>query len=237
MPAAKPVVKIFQAVLERTADRLHWVIARVPFDVHKVWGKRGHLRVLGEINGFSLRTTLFPTGKGEHFLIVNKKLQAGGKTGPGILAKFRLELDTTPREAVAPPKELLLELKQSRRLVKFYESLPDSWKRDIARWVAGGKQEETRKRRASQMAERLLETLEAERDLPPLLAMSLRQNAKAAARWGKMLPSQRRRHLMSIFHYRNLESRARRIAKWVEEIGGMARRGSEGQQEEDWGYE
>jgi uncharacterized protein YdeI (YjbR/CyaY-like superfamily) len=87
------------------------------------------------------------------------------------------------------------------------------------------------------MAERLLETLEAERDLPPLLAMSLRQNAKAAARWGKMLPSQRRRHLMSIFHYRNPESRARRIAKWVEEIGGMARRGSEGQQEEDWGYE
>jgi len=222
--------------LERTGDRLHWVIARVPFDVDKVWGKRGQLRVQGEINGFSLRATIFPTGKGEHFLIVNKKLQAGGKTAPGLTAKFRLEPDTTPRAAVATPKELLLALKQSSRLLKFYESLPDSWKRDIARWIAAGKQEETRKRRAGQMAERLLETLEAERDLPPQLAMALRQSAKAKARWEKMLPAQRRRHLMGIFHYRNPESRARRITKWVEEVGGVARRGSEPEQE-DWAFE
>jgi uncharacterized protein YdeI (YjbR/CyaY-like superfamily) len=232
MPASKTAVKSdarsFTAVLERTNDRLHWVIARVPFDVSKVWGRRGQLRVQGEINGFQLSTTLFPTGKGEHFLIVNKKLQAGGKTAPGLTAKFRLAPDTVPRESVAPPKELLRELKQTARLLKFYESLPDSWKREIARWIAAGKQEETRKRRAGQMAERLFETLEAERDLPPLLAMALRQNAKAWSRWQRMFPSQKRRRLLGIFHYRNPESRARRIARWVEEIGGKARSGARG---------
>src|SRR5262249_10967826 len=239
MPAPKSAAKSgprsFAATLEHTNDRLHWVIARVPFDVAKVWGRRGQLRVQGEINGFSLRTTLFPSGKGAHFLIVNKKLQAGGKTAPGLTARFRLAPDLAPLESIEPPKELLLVLTQSKRLAKFYESLPDSWKRDIARRIAEGKHEETRKRRASQLAERLLETLEAERDLPPQLAMALRQNTKAQARWEKMFPAQRRRHLMGVFYYRDPEARARRIAKWVEEIGGTARRGSEPQ--EDWGYE
>src|SRR6266853_2969476 len=155
---AQPTVKIFDAVLERTSDRLRWVIARVPIDVHKVWTKRGQLRIQGEINGFNFSSTLFPTRRGEHFLIVNKKMQAGAKTAPGLTARFRLVPDTVPRPTAAPPKELLLVLKQSRRLLTFYESLPSSWRNDIARRISQGKHEETRRRRAQQMAERLLET-------------------------------------------------------------------------------
>ena len=230
-PAVKSGARSFSATLEHTNDRLHWVIARVPFDVAKVWGKRGHLRVQGEINGFSLRTTLFPTGKGEHYMIVNKKLQTGGQTASGLTAKFRLAPDISPPESIEPPKELSLALRQSRRLARFYESLPDSWKRDIARRIAEGKHEETRKRRADEMAERLLSALEAERDLPPQLALALRQNGKAWERWQKMFPAQKRRHLIAVFYYRSPEARARRIAKWVEEIGGRARRGSEPQED------
>src|SRR4029077_2522897 len=225
-PTAKPTAKTFDAVLEHTSDRLRWVIARVPIDVHKVWGKRGQIRIQGEINGFNFSSTLFPTRKGEHFLIVDKKMQAGAKTAPGLTARFCLLPATVPRPTVAPPKELLLVLKQSRRLLKFYESLPSSWRNDIARWISQGKQEETRRRRAQQMAERLLETLEAERDLPPLLAVALRQNPRAGAAWAKMSPSHRRRHLMSIFYYRNPESRARRIAKYMDEIAATAEKRS-----------
>jgi len=237
MSAVKLTAKTFDAVLERTADRLRWVIARVPIDVHKVWGKRGQLRIQGEINGFNFSSTLFPTRKGEHFLIVNKKMQAGAKTAAGLTARFRLVPDTVPRPAAPPPKELLQVLKQSRRLLKFYESLPSSWRNDIARWISQGKQEETRRRRAQQMAERLLETLEAERDLPPLLALALRQNARAGAAWAKMSPSHRRRHLMSIFYYRNPEARARRIAKCLDEIAGTAEKRSAERRREDWDYE
>jgi hypothetical protein len=35
--------------VERTGDRLHWVIIRVPLDVHKIWGVRGQLKIKGEI--------------------------------------------------------------------------------------------------------------------------------------------------------------------------------------------
>lgn len=218
MPAAKPLAKSFTAVLERTADRLRWVIVRVPFDVHKVWGKRGQLRVQGEVNGFSFTGTLLPTRRGEHFLIVNKKLQAGGKTAPGLTAKFRLQPDTAPRKALEQPKELLRELGQSKRLLKFYESFTPSRKHEIAKWIGQVKSQEARQRRSQQLAERLMETMEAERELPPIIQLAFRQNPRAREGWERMSPSHRRAHLLSIFYYRDPESRARRIAKCVQEM-------------------
>jgi hypothetical protein len=134
MPEAKLAPKTFEAVLERTANRLGWVIARIPFDAAKVWGKRGQLRIQGEIFAFS--TTLFPTGEGRHFLLVNKKMLSGAKAAPGLTVKFRLRPDTTPRITVSSPAELLRELGQSKRLLKFYESLNPSRRREIAKWVA-----------------------------------------------------------------------------------------------------
>jgi uncharacterized protein YdeI (YjbR/CyaY-like superfamily) len=220
MPAAKPVAKTFQAVLERPEDRLRWVTVRVPLDVAKTWGQRGQLRIQGEINGFSFRSALFPTRTGEHFLIVNKKMQAGGKTAPGLTAKFRLQPDTTPRVTVPPPKELLRELGQSKRLLKFYESFTPSRKYEIAKWISQVKSQEARKRRSQQLAKRLMETLEAERELPPMIEMAFRQNPLVRERWSQLSPSHRRRHLFSIFYYREPEARMRRVAKVIDEMLG-----------------
>jgi uncharacterized protein YdeI (YjbR/CyaY-like superfamily) len=218
--ATKSPAKTFQATLEHSGNSLNWIIARVPFDVFKQWGARGHLRVQGEINGSSFRTTLFPTGKGEHFFIVNKKMQSAGKTAPGLTAKFRLEPDMTPRKPAAPPQELLQELGQSKRLLKFYEALNPSWRKYIAGWVAEGKQESTRRRRAQQLAERLMETMEAERELPPMMQLAFRQNPRAQEAWEQMSAAHRRRHLFSIFYYRQPEGRARRLAKTIDEMLG-----------------
>jgi len=221
MSAAKPdAVKTFESVLERTPDRLRWVIARLPMDAGKIWGKRGQLRIKGEINGFAFSSTLFPAGDGTHFLIVNKKLLAGGKTAAGLTAKFRLQPDNTPRPAPPPAKELLRELGQSKRLLKFYESLSPSRRREIAKWVAECKTPDARQRRSRQIAERLMETMEAERELPPILQLAFRQNPRAAEQWERMSPSHRRAHLFSIFHYREPEARMRRLAKVIEEMLG-----------------
>lgn len=232
----KPATKTFRAVLERTANRLRWVIVRVPFDVSKTWGTRGQIRVQGEINSFSFRGVLFPTRNGEHFLIVNKKMQAGAKTAAGLTAKFCLAPDTVPRRMVSPSRELLQELKQSRKTMKFYESLSNSRRNDIAKWIAQGKQEETRRRRARQIVERLMETMEAEQELPPIMQIVFRQNPRAAAAWDGLSPSHRRSHLFRIFYYRDPESRMRSIAKCVAEIleepGAAAARRSE--QIEEW---
>jgi hypothetical protein len=63
-------------------NRLRWVIARVPFDAAKLWGKRGQIKIQGDINGYAFGATLFPDGRGGHFLLVNKKMLRGGKTRP-----------------------------------------------------------------------------------------------------------------------------------------------------------
>jgi uncharacterized protein YdeI (YjbR/CyaY-like superfamily) len=220
-PETNPIkAKTFAATLERTADRLRWVIARVPFDAAKLWGKRGQIKVLGEINGFAFSTTLFPDGQGHHFFIVNKKMLSGGKTAAGLTAKFRLQPDTTPRITFSPSAELLRELGQSKRLLKFFESLNPSRRHEIAKWIAQCKTSEARKRRSQQIAERLMETMEAERELPPIMQLAFRQNPKASEKWESMSPSHRRAHLFSIFHYREPEARARQVAKAIEQMLG-----------------
>jgi uncharacterized protein YdeI (YjbR/CyaY-like superfamily) len=217
MPAAKPVVKTFEAVLEPGGGTLNWTIARIPFDVGKTWGKRGQVKVQGEINGFAFQTSLFPTRQGVHFLLVNKKMQAGAKVARGSKARFRLQLDTTVRE-VEPPSELTSVLRQSKDLRKYYESFSNSTRSYIAKWIAEGKHSETRKRRAEQMAERLMATMEAEVELPPILKAAFSRNPMARTGWEKMPPSHRRFHLLGIFGYSNPETRARRVEKAMQEM-------------------
>jgi hypothetical protein len=229
MPAAKPVAKTFTAMLERMDNQLGWVIVRIPFDSARVWGKRGQISVQGEINGFSFSSTLFPTGDGGHFLLANKKMQKGGKTAPGLSAKFSIQPDTAPRE-VAPPKELMRELGQSKRLLKFFESMNNSIRNWFTKMVADPKSPEARVRRARQIAELLMETMEAEKDLPPMIQLALRQNSRAREKWEQLSPSRRRAHLLAIFYYRTPEARARRLAKVITEMLG---RKSEPGNEED----
>src|SRR5262245_10933884 len=97
MNAPKPIAKKFEAVLERSTNNLGWTIIRVPLDVARVWGVRGQLKVKGEINGFPFQTSLFPSGKGYHTLLVNKKMQRGANTRVGARARFRLEPDLAER--------------------------------------------------------------------------------------------------------------------------------------------
>jgi uncharacterized protein YdeI (YjbR/CyaY-like superfamily) len=219
MPATKPVVKTFSAVLERMEGNLGWVIIRLPFDAAKLWGKRGQLRVQGDINGFDFSSSLFPTGNGGHFLLVNKKMQKGGKAAAGLKAKFSLQPNLAPRKIVLP-KELIKELGQSQRLLKVFESLSSSVRNWFTKMVADPKSPEARVRRARQIAELLMETMEAEKDLPPMIQLALRQNPRAREKWEQLSPSRRRAHMLGIFYYRTPESRARRLAKCMEELLG-----------------
>ncbi|HEY2391446.1 MAG TPA: DUF1905 domain-containing protein [Candidatus Angelobacter sp.] len=79
MSAAKPAVKNFQAVLERMEGNLGWVIIRLPFDAAKLWGKRGQLRIQGDINGFAFSSAIFPTGQGR--LSSRQQKNAKGREG------------------------------------------------------------------------------------------------------------------------------------------------------------
>jgi len=231
MPNARQNPKTFDATLQPTGDRLKWVVIRVPFDAAKLWGRRGQIKVKGEIRpagskvaGFAFRTSLFPDGKGNHFMMVNKQMQKGAGVRPGMTAHFRMEPDPEKR-VVEAPVELLRVLRQSKALARFYDSLSYSTRREIAKWITAAKQKQTRLRRSERMAERLMETLEAERELPPLIKVALTLNPKARAGWQRMPAGQRRGQLLGIFYYRNPESRVRRVAKAIVMMEGYAEKG------------
>ena len=220
--AAKSSAKSFEATLVSSGDKLKWVVIRVPFDVAKVWGKRGQLKVKGEINGFAFRTSLFPDGKGGHILMVNKKMQAGGRVRFGMKAHFQMAPDTAKRE-VNVPKELQRELGRSKRLSKFYDSLSFSIRKWIADMVADRKQAESRARSAQRTAEWLMEAMTAERELPPMFQIAINRNPEVRERWEQMSASQRRGNLLAVFYYRSPESRAKRLQKVVQMMMGSAR--------------
>jgi uncharacterized protein YdeI (YjbR/CyaY-like superfamily) len=220
---SKTTVKSFEALLERGAGRLNWVIARIPFDVSQVWGSRAILRVKGSINGFAFQTSLFPTGDGHHVMLVNKKMQAGAKTGVGLTARFTLVPDTTPR-TVQMPAELERALSEVRALRRWYDQLSPYTRKYTAAWVAEVKSPEARERRAVQLAERLLATMEAERELPPILRAAFARDPQAYEGWKRMSLARRRWHLLAIFYYRDPRSQARRLAQVVKEAYQRSRK-------------
>jgi uncharacterized protein YdeI (YjbR/CyaY-like superfamily) len=220
---SKPVAKTFKATLERIPSNLGWITVRIPLDVPKVWGTRGRLRVKGEINGFAFRTSLFPTGKGFHCLTVNKRMQVGANAAPGDTAQFRLQPDTEKR-VVTVPAELQRILNEDRPFRQWFDQFTFSIRKWICDWVTNVKNPQARVRRAEQVAEQLLSTMEAELDLPPVLKLAFARDPRAYLGWQSMTPLQRRGHLLGIFYYRSPNARGRRIAKTIEHAIARAER-------------
>jgi hypothetical protein len=231
--------KSFKATLEKLRINLGWIIAFVPFDVKKAWGKGGRPKVRGTINGFEFRTSLFPTRGGRHFILVNKQMQEGAGflyprggyararlergTALGAVAQFTLEPDEDER-VIPIPAELRRALDEVRPLRKWYDKLSYSQRKYFAYMITSVKSGEARERRAQQIAELLLSAMEAERELPPALQAAFDEDTKAREGWKMMTPIARRGHLMGIFYYRNPGPRSKRIAKAMEEARGVAER-------------
>jgi len=227
------VAQSFRAVLEylgpATGPGLGWTIARVPFAPKDVWPKMLRLRVKGEVNGFAFRTSLFPHADstkafaeskrtvkapkaGGYFLLVNKAMQRGAGVGQGEMAAFTLEPDLEPREAVLPD-ELAVLLDDEPGLRAWYDSLSENTRRQMGTYLNEPQSETARRKRAEQMAERMLGTMEAERELPPMIVAAFRRRPKAKTGWQKMTPTQRRMELFAVEAYKTPESRGRRVEK------------------------
>jgi uncharacterized protein YdeI (YjbR/CyaY-like superfamily) len=225
---AKSSAKTFQATLKRDGTPLNWTIVSVPRAITDSWKSGSRPRVKGEINGFAFRTSLFPTGKGDFILLVNKRMQAGAKVTLGSVASFLLQPDTEERTVVTPP-ELKQALTGSAALRRWFDRLPYSFHKYTADMVTQAKNPEARLRRAEQVAEVLLSMMEGERETPPILEAAFVRAPLARKGWEMMTPIQRRGHLWGIFYYRSPESRQKRAAKAVEEAVRIAKSKAKGQ--------
>ncbi len=206
--------RTFRATLEQGSLALGWIIARVPFDPASAWPKMIRLRVRGEINGFPFRTSLFPDPRGGFYLLINRTMQKESGTHLGDTAALTLEADLEARAAELPD-ELAVLLDDEPGLRPWYDALTEYTRREIGKWITSVKSDATRMKRAEQMAERLLSTMDAEAELPPLIAAAFRRNPKARAAWEKMTPLQRRNQLFAVFYYQTPDARQRRIDKLI----------------------
>ena len=101
-------------------------------------------------------------------------------------------------------------------------SEPTRW--EIAKWIEGVKSAEARQRRAEQIAERLMLTMEGEKELPPVLEVAFRRMPAARKGWEAMTKVQRRSNLMAVFYYQSPEAREKRVKKVVEDCLRVASR-------------
>jgi uncharacterized protein YdeI (YjbR/CyaY-like superfamily) len=215
--ANKP--KRFKATLERGTEGLGWTVARLPFDPHKAWTQMQRLRVRGKVLSPKLpsvdfRTSLFPVPgeNGHYLLLVNNRVQRAAGIAVGSVAEFWLEADLEPRPAELPD-ELASLLDEEIGLRDYYDSLSESMRREIGKWVTNVKSDASRMKRAEQMAERLFGAMEGEHQLPPIIALAFQKRPKARMGWARMTQTQRRQELLGVLYYQGIEARQRRVEK------------------------
>ena len=167
------------------------------------------------INGFAFRTSLFADESKGLYLLVNHAMQRGAKAVVGHRATFTLWPDLEARPAELPD-ELAVLLDEEPGLRDFYDQLSEYTRREIGKWIAGVKSPEAQAGRAMQVAERLLSTMEAEQQLPPLIRSALERRPGALSGWQQLTPAQRRGELMAVFYYQTPEARQKRVAKLCE---------------------
>lgn len=113
---------------------------------------------------------------------------------------------------------LARELRRSKRLQKFFDSLEDYQRNWIIEGIQSARREATRKRRAARAAEFLMEVMEAELDLPPALKIALARSPRARRAWEARDPHHRRATLLQIFSRPGPISRAKAVPALIEEL-------------------
>jgi len=216
--------KIFRVVLETIGERPRFVIARIPVDLKKAWSGWQNRRVIGEINGFAFRTTLFSQDRGtRHMLVVNRRMQTGARAGPDAEVRIWLEPDLK-EQPLTEPAELKRALKEDRQLRRWFDALSPSMRKGIGGFVDQARGAATRALRAGKVAEGLMLAMEGEQTPPPILRAAFQRQPMAQDGWAAMTPTQRRNHLLGIFLAQAVNGRERRAARAIEECLRVARK-------------
>jgi hypothetical protein len=146
-------IVMFKALLEPDETTTATFVT-VPFDVLEVFGTRGRVAVLGTINGFPFRGSIFPMG-GRFLLGVNRALREGARVHAGDLVDVDLERDTEPR-VIEPPADLADALRGNPAAQAAWENLSYTHRKEFASAVEAAKKPETRARRVSKAIREML---------------------------------------------------------------------------------
>lgn len=124
-----------------------------PFDVPKVFGRKGRVPVKGTINGFPFRSSLMNMGDG-HMMAVNAEMRAGAKCKAGDSVDVVIELDEEERKVEVPPY-LRKIISADAKTKEAWSKLSFTHQKEYVRAIEDAKKPETRERRIQAMMEAL----------------------------------------------------------------------------------
>ncbi len=128
----------------------------VPAEVSRELGKdEVNVAVRGTVEGMPVRTTLVPRGRGCHRMAIHGEIRKKLGVDVGAVVEVALERDKESREPAVPPA-LSVALRLSAKAQGEFRAMTTALRREVVRFILGGKQEATRERRAAKMV-RLLE--------------------------------------------------------------------------------
>ena len=118
------------------------------------FGVRGRVPVVGTINGFPFRSSIFPVGDGTHYMAVNRAVRDGAGVAAGDRVKVSMEADTAPRTVAIPP-DLARALSKSKQARALFDKQSYTHRKEHVQWIEAAKRPETRARRIEQVVARL----------------------------------------------------------------------------------
>jgi hypothetical protein len=144
----------FNGILENPEGKMDIAYISIPFDVQKVYGTSGQVKVKATFDGHPYRGVLANMGTGCHIIGVRKEIRTTIGKSVGDTVNVTIEQDLDER-VVEIPKELLTLLSKNKKAQGFFNSLSYTNRKEYAQWIATAKKPETRARRLDQSLDKL----------------------------------------------------------------------------------
>jgi hypothetical protein len=133
----------FKTVMQKKGG---WTIAPVPFDVKKVFGTGGPVRIKGTMDGIAFGgSSMIPVGNGKHAITIKAVFRKLMRKEAGASIEIILEKDTSELEI---PIELTEAFEASPEAKQLFDSLTYSYKRNYTYYISQSPRKETREKRA-----------------------------------------------------------------------------------------
>ncbi len=127
----------------------------VPASVSDSFGVRGQVPVVGTADGADLVATLVPVGGGGHRLFLNGAIREAIGKGAGDSVEIRIRLDRSDRMPETP-RDLEEALAECGAMAG-WEALAPSRRKELLRWLADAKRDQTRANRVGRIVQSALE--------------------------------------------------------------------------------
>lgn len=148
----------FYALLEKPDDGVDGTYVSIPFNVEKLFGTKGQVKVKATFDGYPYRGSLTNMGTGSHIIIVRKDIRnvIGKKAGDHVKVTIKKDED---ERVINIPEDLKKAFQKKAKAQAFFTTLSYSNRKEYVVWITSAKKTETRERRLEETIRKLLKGL------------------------------------------------------------------------------